>query len=51
MLWLLSSPPEFTCRISFFSCIQFYVLLSPYLHFISILFIDFYALGDDALIS
>ena len=31
--------------------IQFYLLLSPYLCFISLLYIDLYVLGDDALIS
>ena len=31
--------------------IQFYLLLSPYLCFISFLYIDLYVLGDDALIS
>ena len=31
--------------------IQFYLLLSPYLFFISFLYIDLYVVGDDALIS
>ena len=31
--------------------IQFYLLLSPYLCFISLLYLDSYVLGDDALIS
>ena len=35
----------------FCSGIQFYLLLSPYLCFISFLFLDLYVLGDDALIS
>ena len=35
----------------FCSCIQFYLLLSPYLCFISFLYLDLYVLGDDALIS
>ena len=35
----------------FCSGIQFYLLLSPYLCFISLLYLDFYVLGDDALIS
>ena len=30
------------------SGIQFYVLLSPYLCFISFLYLDVYVLGDDA---
>ena len=35
----------------FCSRIQFYLLLSPYLCFISLLYLDLYVLGDDALIS
>ena len=35
----------------FCSGTQFYLLLSPYLCFISFLYIDLYVLGDDALIS
>ena len=35
----------------FCSGIQFYVLLSPYLCFISILYLDLYVFGDDALIK
>ena len=35
----------------FCSGIQFYLLLSPYLCFISLLCLDLYVLGDDALIS
>ena len=31
--------------------IQFYLLLSPYLCFISFLYLDKYVLGEDALIS
>ena len=31
--------------------IQFYLLLSPYLCFISLLYLDLYVVGDDALIS
>ena len=30
---------------------QFYLLLSPYLYFISFVYLDFYELRDDALIS
>ena len=33
------------------SRIQFYLLLSTYLCFISFLYLDLYVLGDDALIS
>ena len=35
----------------FCSGIQFYLLLSPYICFISLLYLDLYVLGDDALIS
>ena len=35
----------------FCSSIQFYLLLSPYLCFISFIYLDLYVLGDDALIS
>ena len=35
----------------FCSDIQFYLLLSPYLCFISLLYLDLYVLGDDVLIS
>ena len=42
---------EFTCWISFALVVQFYLLLSPYLCFISFLYLDLYVLGDDALIS
>ena len=34
-----------------FSGIQFYLLLSPYICFISFLYLDLYVLGDYALIS
>ena len=51
MLWLFVGPTgvyllDFIC-----SSIQFYLLLSPYLCFISLLYLDLYVLGDDALIS
>ena len=50
MLWLFVGPAgvyllDFLC-----SGIQFYLLLSPYLCFISFLYPDVYVLGDDALI-
>ena len=35
----------------FCSAIQFYLLFSPYLCFISLLYLDLYVLGDDALMS
>ena len=51
MLWLIVGPTrvyllDFVC-----SGIQFYLLLSPYLCFISLLYLDLYVLGNDALIS
>ena len=51
MLWLFVGPTgvyllDFSC-----SGIQFYLLLSPYLCFISLLYLDLYVVGDDALIS
>ena len=51
MLWLFVRPTgvyllDFCC-----SGIQFNLLLSPYLCFISLLYLDVYVLGDDALIS
>ena len=45
MLWLFG-------LLDFFCWgIQFYLLLSPYLSFISFLYLDLYVLGDDSLIS
>ena len=35
----------------FCSGIQFYLLLSPYVCFISLLYLDLYVVGDDGLIS
>ena len=51
MLWLFVGPTgvyllDFLC-----SGIQFYLLVSPYLCFIYLLYLDLYVLGDDALIS
>ena len=53
MLWLFVGPTwEGNYLLDFFcSGIQFYLLLSPYLCFISFLYLDLYVLGDDALIS
>ena len=50
MLWLFVDLSgvyllDFVC-----SGVQFYLLLSPYLCFIYILYLDLYVLGDDALI-
>ena len=48
MLWLFAGVYllDFFC-----SGIQFNLLLSPYPCFISLLYLDLYVLGDDALIS
>ena len=51
MLLLLPGPPGFTWWISLCSGIQFFVLLSPYLCFNSLLYLDLYVFGDDTLIS
>ena len=55
MLWLfVGSTGVYLLDFFFFffcSGIQFYLLLSPYLCFISLLYLDLYVLGDDALIS
>ena len=51
MLWLFVWPIEFYSMDFFCSGIQFHLLLSPYLCFISLLYLDLYVLGDDALIS
>ena len=51
MLWLFVGPPGFICCISFAPVFSFVLLLSLYLCFISLLYLDLYVLGDDALIS
>ena len=51
MLWLFVGPTGVYLLDFFYSGIQFYSLLSPYLCFISFLYLDLYVLGDDALIS
>ena len=51
MLWLFVGPTGVNLLDFFCSGIQFYLLLSPYLCFISLLYLDLYVLGDDALIS
>ena len=51
MLWLFVGPAGVYLLDFFCSGIQFYLLLSPYLRFISFLYLDLYVLGDDALIS
>ena len=51
MLWLFVGPTRVYLLDFFPSGIQFYLLLSPYLCFIFLLYLDLYVLGDDALIS
>ena len=51
MLWLFVGPTRVYLLDFFCSVIQFYLLLSLFLGFISFLYLDLYVLGDDALIS
>ena len=51
MLWLFVGPTGVYLLDFFCSDIQFNLLLSPYRCFISLLYLDLYVLGDDALIS
>ena len=51
MLLLFVGPTRAYLLDFFCSSIQFYLLLNPYLCFISLLYFDLYVLGDDALIS
>ena len=51
MLWLFVEPTAVYLLDFFCSGILFYLLLSPYLYFISLLYLDLYVFGDDALIS
>ena len=51
MLWLFVGPTWVYLLDFFCSGIQFYLLLSPYLCFISFLYLDLYVLGADALIN
>ena len=51
MLWLFVGSTGVYLMDFFCSGIQFHLLLGPYLCFISLLFLDLYVLGDDALIS
>ena len=51
MHWLFVGPTGAYLLDFFCSGIQFYLLLSPYLCFISLLYLDSYVLGDDAWIS
>ena len=51
MLWLFVGPTGVYLFGLFCSGIQFYLLLSPYHCFISLLYLDLFVLGDDVLIS
>ena len=51
MLWLFVGPVGVYMLDFFCSSIQFYLLLSPCLCFIPLLYLDLYVFGDDALIS
>ena len=51
MLWLFVGPTGVYLLDFFAPVVQFYLLLSPYLCFVSFLYLDLYVLGDDALIS
>ena len=51
MLWLFVRPTGVYLLDFFCSGIQFDLLLSPYPCFISLLYLDLYVLGDDALTS
>ena len=51
MLWLFVGSTGVYLLDFFYYGIQFYLLLSPYLCFISLLYLDLYVMGDDALIS
>ena len=51
MLWQVVGPTGVYLLDFFCSGIQFYLQLSPYICFISLLYLDLYVLGDGALIS
>ena len=51
MLWLFVRPTGVYLLDFFCSSIQFYLLLSHYVRFITLLYFDLHVLGDDALIS
>ena len=51
MLSLFVGPTAVYLLDFFCSGIQFYLLLSPYVCFISLLYLDSYVLGDGALIN
>ena len=51
MLWLFVGPTRVYLLDFFAPVVQFDLMLSPYLCFISFLYLDLYVLADDALIS
>ena len=51
MLWLFVGPTGVYLLDFFCSGIQFYLLLSHYLCFVSFLYLDLYVLGYDALVG
>ena len=51
MVWLFVRPTGVYLLDFFCSGIQFYLLLSAYLCYVSFLYLYLYVLGDDALIS
>ena len=51
MLWLFDGSTRVYQLYLFCSDIKFFLLLSPYLYFISFLYLDLYIPGCDALIS
>ena len=51
MLWLFVAPTGVYLLDFFCSGVQFNLLLSPYPCFISLLYLDLYVLGDDALVG
>ena len=51
MLWLFVEHTGVYLLGFFCSGIQFHLLLSPYLCFTSLLYLDIFVLGDDVLIS
>ena len=51
MLWVFVGPTGVYLNDFFCSGIQFYLLLSLYICFISLLYLDLFVLGDDSLIS
>ena len=51
MLWLFFGPTGVNLLDFFYSGLQFYLLMSPYLCSIFFLYLGLYVLEDDALIS